>query len=168
MKKDHIVSISCTSTQRKKSNQHKNKQYTSLSGSLAALSSSLSALKTVENHRKVLITLLNEWLYAGNWSLQNCVFPSDTSVVVESVWLYPSGLITNMVPSHKAKHNKSKWTYFMGEVIPICLQPQKKELCPFFGIISVVLLADFSRNELWRVNRCPTHLWRWNGCPAHF
>lgn len=107
IRKDHIVSISCTSTQRKKSNQHKNKQYTSLSGSLAALSSSLSALKTVENHRKVLITLLNEWLYAGNWSLQNCVFPSDTSVVVESVWLYPSGLITNMVPSHKAKHNKS-------------------------------------------------------------
>lgn len=39
-------------------------------------------------------------------------------------------------------------SYCMGEVIPIHSQPQNKELCPFFVIISVALLSDFSNNEL--------------------
>lgn len=46
-----------------------------------------------------------------------------------------------------------KSSYFMGEVIPIGLKSQKKELCPFFAIIPAALLADLSNNELWQQNR---------------
>lgn len=95
MRKDHIVSISWTSTQSKKSNQHKNKQYISLSASLAALSSSLTALKAVENHRMAL-----------GWKLvfTELYFPSGTAVVVAAVFL--SGLINNMVSPPQRKKKK--------------------------------------------------------------
>lgn len=58
-------------------------------------------------------------------------------------------------------------SYFMGEVIPITLKCQKKELCPFLAIIPAVLLADLSNNELLQKNRWSTHSWRRNGCPTH-
>lgn len=58
MREDHIVSVSYTSSQSKKSNQHKSKQHISPSVSLAVLSSSLPALKAVENQGKIFIILL--------------------------------------------------------------------------------------------------------------